>query len=320
MRWMIMLAVILFTACNQGNRQNTGTGTGPSAPEAPVFSADSAYAYVEQQLAFGPRIPGTPEQEACAAWLTGRLQGLADTVYVQRATVIAPQQRSLPCINIIAAFNPAAKRRILLLAHWDTRPYADKEAGGGNKKFDGADDGASGVAVLLEMARQFHAQRPETGIDILLTDVEDYGESKVEASYCLGAQYWAKNPHIPGYKADYGVLLDMVGGQNSAFYYESYSRQFAFPQAKMIWDVANRSGFSDFFRYEDNGAGAEDDHYYINTIAKIPTLDIIATQPNGNFMPHHHTTKDNISVINRRTMQAVGQTLLNVIYGQPFNY
>lgn len=315
-----LAAIVLFAACNQGRQQGTQTGTDKTTVEAPVFSADSAYAYVEKQLAFGPRIPGTPEQEACAAWLTAHLKSLADTVYVQRTQVIAPKQRSLPCINIIASFNPAAKKRILLLAHWDTRPYADKDAFDKKKKFDGADDGASGVAVLLEMARQFHGKKPAAGLDILLTDVEDYGESGVEASYCLGAQYWAKNPHIPGYKADYGVLLDMVGGRNAAFYYESFSKQYAFPQAKMIWDVANQCGFSDFFRYEDNGAGAEDDHYYINTLAKIPTLDIIATQPNGNFMPHHHTTNDNIAVIDRRTMQAVGQTLLNVIYGQPFNY
>lgn len=316
----MLAAIVLFAACNQGKQQGTQTESDKTTSEAPVFSADSAYAYVEKQLAFGPRIPGTPEQEACAAWLTAHLKAFSDTVYVQRTQVTAPKQRSLPCINIIASFNPAAKKRILLLAHWDTRPYADKDAFDKSKKFDGADDGASGVAVLLEMARQFHAKKPAIGLDILLTDVEDYGESSVEASYCLGAQYWAKNPHIPAYKADYGVLLDMVGGRNAAFYYESFSKQYAFPQAKMIWDVANQGGFSDFFRYEDNGAGAEDDHYYINTLAKIPTLDIIATQPNGNFMPHHHTTNDNIAVIDRRTMQAVGQTLLNVIYGQPFNY
>lgn len=320
MRRMIILAAITFAACNQGDRQGSQTDNGSGTAAAPAFSADSAYTYVEKQLAFGPRIPGTPEQEACAAWLTAHLKTFADTVYVQRATVTAPKQKSLPCINIIASFHPAAKKRILLLAHWDTRPYADKDAFDKNKQFDGADDGASGVAVLLELARQFGLEKPSTGIDILLTDVEDYGESGVEASYCLGAQYWAKHPHIPGYKADYGVLLDMVGGRNSAFYYESFSRQYAPAQMKMIWDVGNRSGFSDYFRYENNGAGAEDDHYYINTIANIPTLDIIATQPNGNFMPHHHTTNDNIAVIDRRTLQAVGQTLLNVIYGQPFNY
>lgn len=320
MRRTVILVAVAFAACNSGNRGNTQSGTTAGKVDAPAFSADSAYAYVEKQLAFGPRIPGTPEQEACAAWLTAQLKSLADTIHVQRTTVIAPKQKSLPCINIIASWNPSAKKRILLLAHWDTRPYADKDAFDKTKKFDGADDGASGVAVLLEMARQFHAKKPATGIDILLTDVEDYGESGVEASYCLGAQYWAKNPHITGYKADYGVLLDMVGARNSAFYYESYSKQYAFPQAKMIWDMGNASGFSDFFRYEDNGAGAEDDHYYINTLAKIPTLDIIATQPNGNFMPHHHTANDNIAVIDRRTLQAVGQTLLNVLYGEPFNY
>lgn len=321
-RMLVLAAVVLFAACNQGNRPDNSTQSAEETTKsnAPDFSADSAYAYVQKQLAFGPRVPGTPAQEACAQWLISNMQQLADTVYIQRATVTAPKNKKLPCINIIASFNPAAKQRVLLLAHWDTRPYADKNTGAKDQKFEGADDGASGVAVLLEMARHFHAQKPSAGIDILFTDVEDYGESEVENSYGLGTQYWANHPHIPGYKASFGVLLDMVGAKNAGFYYESYSRQYAMAPNKMIWDMGNKSGYSDYFRYEDNGAGAIDDHYYVNTIIKIPTLDIIATQPNGNFMPHHHTTDDNINIIDHKTMKAVGQTLLNVIYGDPFNY
>lgn len=313
----LFAAIIWMAACQQqGKQQEQQQENKP----VPAFAADSAYAYIERQLAFGPRIPGTPAQEAFAAWLTEWMKTVADTVYVQRTTVVAPKDKKLPCINIIASFNRSAKQRILLVTHWDTRPFADKDAYDKTKHFDGADDGASGVGVLMEVARHLKAQQPGTGIDILFTDVEDYGTSGVQGSYCLGAQYWAKNPHTPGYKADYGILLDMVGGRNAAFYMESYSRQYAYSQMKMFWDVANQSGFSDYFRYEQNGAGAEDDHYYINTIANIPTFDIIATQPNASFMPHHHTTNDNIAVIDRKPLQAVGQTLLNVLYGEPFNY
>jgi aminopeptidase-like protein len=115
----------------------------------------------------------------------------------------------------------------------------------------------------------------------------------------------------------------MVGGRNSSFYMEGNSKQYAFSQMKMFWDVANSIGYSDLFRYEEAPGGPAfitDDHAYVNTLAKIPAFDIIATQPKGDFMPHHHTSNDNMSVIDRKTLQGVGQTILHVIYGEPFNY
>lgn len=320
MRRLILLAAITFAACNNSN-QNTEEKQ--ATVNAPAFSADTAYAAIQKQVAFGPRIPGTPAQEACAAWLISYFSNLADTVYVQRTKVIAPGKKELPCINIIASFNPAAKNRVLLFSHWDTRPFADKDAFDKKKQLDGADDGASGVGVLMEVARHLHARKPATGIDILLTDVEDYGASDVADSYCLGTQYWAKNPHIKGYTAQYGILLDMVGGRNSSFYMEGNSKQYAYTQMKMFWDVANSIGYSDLFRYEESPGGPAfitDDHFYVNTLAKIPSFDIIATQPKGDFMPHHHTSNDNMSVIDPKTLQGVGQTILHVIYGDPFNY
>ena len=215
-------------------------------------------------------------------------------------------------------FNPAATQRLLILAHWDTRPQADQDAFDKTKTLDGADDGASGVGVLLELARQFHQQKPSIGVDLLMTDVEDYGVSEEENSYCLGTQYWARHPHVPGYKANYGILLDMVGGRGTQFFMEGASQQYALGPMKAFWDVANKIGYSDYFRYESNGAAITDDHVYVNTIANIPTFDIIALQANGNFAPHWHTQNDNMSVIDRHTLQAVGQTLMQVIYAQPF--
>lgn len=286
----------------------------------PVFQTDSAFDYTAKQVAFGPRIPKTPAQEKCASWLIAKLKPLADTVYIQRTTVTGPKNTPLPCINIIATFNPEATQRILLLSHWDTRPHADQDAFDRTKQLDGADDGASGVGVLIEVARQLHTQKPNIGIDILLTDVEDYGISEEENSYCLGTQYWAKNPHVNGYKANYGILLDMVGGRGSQFFMEGGSQQYAYGPMKMFWDVANRLGYSDYFRYENIGAAITDDHVYVNTIAKIPTFDLIALQQNGNFVPHWHTSNDNMTVIDKRTLQVVGQTILEVIYRQPFEY
>jgi hypothetical protein len=317
---------LLMTACQQTTKTNQSQDSAKAQQsaaanvKAPVFEADSAYAYTAKQVGFGPRIPNTPAQKKCADWLIQELKPLADTVYVQTTTVIGPKHVSLPCINIIATFNPEAKQRILLLSHWDTRPNADQDAFDKTKHLDGADDGASGVGVLLETARQLHAQRPKAGIDILLTDVEDYGISEEENSFCLGTQYWAKNPHVRGYKANYGILLDMVGGRGSQFFMEAGSQQYAYGPMKLFWDVANRIGYSDYFRYDNIGAGITDDHVYVNTMANIPTFDIIALQQNGNFVPHWHTQNDNIGVIDKRTLQAVGQTILEVIYRQPFEY
>lgn len=316
---------IFAAACDTNTKPKGDTTTTTTKPananvKVPAFNADSAYAYTAKQVSFGPRIPATPAQTNCADWMISELKPLADTLYVQRTNVTIPGNKSVPCINLIATFNPDAPQRILLLAHWDTRPHADQDAFDKTKQFDGADDGASGVGVLIEIARQLHAQRPTAGIDILITDVEDSGVSEDENSYGLGTQYWAKNPHVKGYKANYGVLLDMVGGRGSQFYMEGISQQYAYGPMKMFWDVGNRLGFSDYFRYENNGAGITDDHVFVNKIAMIPTFDLIAMQPNGNFVSHWHTTNDNMQVIDKRTLQVVGQTILEVIYAQPFEY
>jgi len=319
-------AALFAYACNNNSTKTPDNGTDTASKKAvssvnvPVFNVDSAYAFTAKQVSFGPRISGTPVQNKCADWLIQQFKPLADTVYVQHTTVTGPKGKQLPCINIIATFNPDAKQRILLLSHWDTRPHADQDAFDKTKQFDGADDGASGVAVLLETARELHAQKQSVGIDLLLTDVEDYGVSEEENSYCLGTQYWAKNPHVKGYKANYGILLDMVGARGSQFFMEAGSQQYAYAPMKMFWDVANRLGYSDYFRYENNGSAITDDHVYVNTMANIPTFDIIALQPNGNFAPHWHTQNDNMSVIDKRTLQVVGQTILQVIYAQPFEY
>ena len=320
---LLLFAGACHPAAQQNNDNSATTTTTVNTANVPVFQADSAYNYTAKQVAFGPRIPNTPPQEACAAWIIGTVKPWADTVYVQRTTVSGPHKEALKCINIIASFNPAAKQRLLVLAHWDTRPHADQDTGvNKNKVFDGADDGGSGVAVMLEVARHMHEKKidPNVGVDFLFTDVEDYGVSELPDSYCLGTQYWAKHPHVAGYKANYGILLDMVGGKGSTFYMETTSKDKAYPQMKMFWDVANSLGASDYFRYDDKGSQIDDDHVYVNSMAHIPTFDILAWQESGNFAPHWHTTNDNMKVIDKATLHAVGQTLLQVIYTQPFSY
>ncbi len=273
------------------------------------FRADSAYAFIQKQVDMGPRVPGTPVQSKCAKWLEEKLTQYTDKVYVQR-TDVEVSGKSLPCINIIGSTSPELSNRVLLVAHWDTRPWADKEDK--SLPMDGADDGASGVGVLLEIARVAQSQLPNIGVDILLVDVEDYGNSETPDSYCKGAQYWAANPHVEGYTAQTGILLDMVGGKGSVFYEEMYSKGFAQQIINEVWNTAHRLGYGHYFSYSQ-GMGVTDDHYYINEIAKIPTIDIIGASQPQDFPTYHHTTADNMSNIDPNTLKAVGQTVLQVL-------
>lgn len=320
---LILLIALAGTACHNQQREKEAETPAQTAPvNVPAFNADSAYAYVAKQVSFGPRVPNSKAQENCAAWLIAQMRAFADTVTVQRTTVTGAGNQPLRCINIIGHFNPGAKTRILLLAHWDTRPFADGNGDTKNQPFDGADDGASGVGVLLEIARQLKQQRPDIGVDILLTDVEDSGAEGNDASWGLGTQYWSRQAKAKGYRAQYGILLDMVGGRGSHFYIDGASNQYAGPQAEMVWNTANSSGYSDYFRYENKGAIAiTDDHVFVNQLTGIPTLDIVALRPNQQsddiFPPWHHTTGDNMSIIDKNTLKAVGQTILQVIYSNP---
>lgn len=310
----------LWAGCGHEETQQGTSGNAPQAAQVdkPVFDADSAYHYVAAQVAFGPRVPGTPAQKNCAAWMQAKLKAYCDTVYRQEATVKAGNGVPLPCINIIGAINPTAQKRILLLAHWDSRPWADQDTKGQGQPILAADDGGSGVAVLMELARQIKSKPlpKELGIDILFTDVEDYGKSEWgDGSYALGTQYWARNPHVPGYKADFGILLDMVGARNAVFPLEGISTKYAHDAQQRVWAAAGKAGYSSFFPYTE-GATITDDHVFVNEITGIPTLDIInLSSANGTaFAAHWHTHDDDMPIIDKNTLKAVGETLLQVIY------
>jgi hypothetical protein len=313
------IASILYSCHNRSsNEESQNNVTSNKTPVSVAsFDADSAYAYVKKQVDFGPRIPNTPAHERCANWMIAKMNLFADTVTVQR-TRVSVRGKDYNCINVVGHFNPQASTRTLLLAHWDTRPFADADKATQDKHFDGADDGASGIAVLLEIARQLHAKKTTIGVDILFTDVEDAGIDGDDGSWGLGTQYWSKQAKASGYHAQYGILLDMVGGKGAHFYRESLTKQYAGPQSTMVWNVANSIGYSDYFRYTDLGdIGITDDHAFINKITGIPTMDIIALQGNGDFMPWHHTIHDNMSIIDKNTLKAVGQTVLQVLYTNP---
>jgi len=289
--------------------------------KAPDFDADKAYQFIADQVAFGPRVPSTPAQKECANYLEEKLKEFGAVTIRQEAKVTAFDSSKLDMINIIGQFQPEKEKRVLLFAHWDTRPFADKDPDESKhyQAIDGANDGGSGVGVLLEVARQLQKQPTDVGIDIIFFDTEDYGspnwvEDGEYTDWCLGSQYWAANPHVPNYNAEYGILLDMVGGKDAVFPREGTSLYFASSEVRNIWKRGRALGYGNYF-VKDNAGQTTDDHLFVSRDANIPSACIVEfhtdTQNYGTF---HHTHDDNMDVISTETLKAVGQTLLEVIY------
>lgn len=319
-----MLAALAIASCKPDKPKTTDKTEDTAKTEqpqkaAPVakpdFSGDSAYMYVQKQVDFGPRVPGTPAHAKCAQFLYSEMKKYADNTILQQGQARTYDNTNITIKNIIGEFNPEAQNRIMLFAHWDTRPFADEDTKDQDKPILGANDGGSGVGVLLEVARQLSIKKPDWGVDIILFDAEDWGKSDVEDSYCLGSQYWGKNPHKKDYTANYGILLDMVGASNATFLMEGISKQIAPQVLDKVWTSANQLGYYGKFLYRDYG-GITDDHYYVYKHRQIPCIDIIHVQPGGGFGSFWHTHNDNMSVIDRSTLQAVGETLLKVVYSE----
>jgi hypothetical protein len=323
----MLLSTILFS-CGNNNEENTDdkdTIVKVKNTTAPEFNKDSAFAFVKAQTDFGPRVPGTPANEACAIYLKETMSAFADTSFIQRGKVRLYTGEIVDCKNIISVFDAENTSRILLCAHWDSRPYADWDEDEANhrKAIDGADDGASGVGVLMEIARLISKKKPNVGIDIIFFDVEDYGEPQdaqgkgKENAWALGSQYWSRNPHKPGYFAKYGILLDMVGASDAVFSKEGFSTTYAPTIVEKIWNIGQKLGYEKYFVDKESGY-VTDDHYYINTIIGIPTVDIINRNPDNpsGFGNHWHTMNDNIDVIDPNTLKAAGQTVLEVIFSE----
>ncbi len=282
-----------------------------SVPEA---HPDSLYAFVVQQVRFGPRIPQTPPHQRCGDWIVKKFRSFGLKVIEQKAVVKDYRNQNLTIRNIIAAYQPHLKQRIILCAHWDTRPFADRDSLKKHAPVPGANDGASGVAVLLELARLIAKDTLPFGIDFICWDAEDMGLHDVENSFCLGSQYWARHPHVPGYRAQYAINLDMVGAKDAQFPQEGFSRFYAPELVEQLWSTAQTIGYGHYFIYYE-GAEIIDDHYYLNTLANIPSVNIIHRIPGKEtFFPQWHTTKDDTTIISKETLKAVAQTLLYFLY------
>lgn len=321
--WMAALAILSSCGPEKPDAPPTPTKVVAPLPATPLFDQDSAYAFVARQVAFGPRVPGSKAHQQCGDWLVAKLKEYGAEVTEQTGQVTVYTGQKIPLRNIIASWRPEVKDRILLFAHWDTRPFADKDDERRNEPIDGANDGASGVGQLLEIARHLADKQHGPGVDILFTDVEDYGrpsgtmgmdENSVD-TWALGAQYFAKNPHVPGYTARFGILLDMTGARDALFYRESLSMQMAPSIVNRIWKTAATMGYGDRFINETKYFVGTDDHVPINRHLRIPSADIIQYDPSTKgFGTHWHTHADNMDVIDKETLGIVGRVVLEVVW------
>lgn len=318
--WTVLLLALLFS-CGKTSEKAQNNQVLQDFKPVPAFNPDSAYAFIQKQVDFGPRVPNTPEHKATGQWLMDKFLGWGLEVQGQRFTAKAYDGKELDLTNIIASYKPELKKRILLAAHWDTRRMADKDSQRIDEPIDGANDGGSGVGVLLEIARVISESGGlNVGIDFILFDGEDDGKPNHAQGggndsnwWCLGSQYWAKTPHEPGYSAFYGILLDMVGGKGARFYKEGVSVQYASGIVNKVWGYGHHLGYSDFFQMRESHA-ITDDHIPVNEVANIPMINIIDYSPDYGFGHYHHTHADNMEIIDPRTLKVVGETVLFTIY------
>ena len=317
-----LIFLITIISCNSKQEKVT-IKKSKTRIEVPNFNSDSAYFFVERQVSFGPRVISSKAWDQCSKYLTNKLESYGAKVIVQQAPVTTYDQKKHTLRNIIGSYSPEKNNRIALFAHWDSRHVADYDTINTSKPILGANDGGSGVGVLLEIARNINLKNPKIGVDIIFFDAEDYGQPEnskfptMNDSWCLGSQYWSKNPHKQNYFAKYGILLDMVGGKDAEFWQEGISSYYASNIIKKVWDIAHNIGYSNFFIYKKSPQ-IMDDHYYVNTITGIPTIDIIEYDPfsKTNFNKHWHTHADNMNNVDRETLKAVGQTVMRVIYSE----
>lgn len=330
------LLVIALIAANvlpmlKSGQNNTDGPEEDAVAVGPDFNADSAYVFCEQQCAIGPRAMNMEGHEKCVEWIKEKFKEYGCKVITQKAALKGYDGTVLNATNIMAQYRPELTTRILLAAHYDSRPWADNDPDEANwkKPILAANDAASGVAVMMEIARLLSS--PTTphptstiGIDFVCLDAEDWGtpqwaEDQTDSgdTWALGAQFFAKN--LPeGYEARYGIVLDMVGGRGLTFYKERTSLQYAPAIVNKVWKAARTVGYGSFFPDEEGGY-VTDDHLPLNQYASIPTIDIVSYSPDcpqSSFGPTWHSMADNMQNIDRATLKAVGQTIVQVLWSE----
>ena len=290
-----LAAVSLLAACERVSERPAVVST--------AFDGEAALGYVRAQLDFGPRVPGTEGHRRAGDWITAQMRARADTVYEQRWTHVTVDGDSLPMRNIVASFRPDAEQRVLYLAHWDTRPFADRDPDPVRAKQPvmGANDGASGVALLIALADVLRATPPAVGVDLLFVDGEDYGDFTPgkDQDVLIGSRYFAKNLPSPGYRPLYGVLWDMIGDADLRIMQEQYSLDRAPEVVARVWQTAQAMGRGDVFVPRSAGA-ITDDHLPLLD-AGLRVIDVIDLE-----YPAHHTAEDTIDKVSAESLKAVG--------------
>ena len=319
----LCLSFLALGSCKNQKTTNENVATENVEVTQIQFNADSAYASIVKQCNFGARVPNTPAHEKCGDYIVTEMKRKGLEVTEQRVKQRAWNGETLHTRNIIGSYNPDAAKRIVIGAHWDSRPWcdADPDSSRHHEPVMAANDGASGVAVILELARLLPELAPTYGVDFVCFDSEDYGapywagdKAPDDGSdWCLGSQYWSQHPHVANYRAEYGILLDMVGGQDACYRYEGFSMKYAQRYVMRLWDAAQRVGAGKLFVQKEGGY-ATDDHVPMNEIAGIPTVDVIpfVEGPNA-FGKTWHTTNDTPEFISKETLKGVGQTVIQML-------
>jgi hypothetical protein len=319
----IALAAVVLSSCREEQKVETKpTYILLEKANTPKFDAENAYRMVAKQVEFGPRNPGSEASVKTKQFFETELKKYADEVILQNFSYTGYDNEKLQLTNVIAKFNPKAQNRIFICAHWDSRPRADQDKNDKNKELPipGANDGASGCGVLLELARIMKQQKVDYGVDLILFDGEDYGKEGDLNNYCLGSKYFAAN--IPdGYKPSFGILLDLVGDKDAFFRKEGNSLQVLPEVVNMVWNIADKLNAKTFIDAE--GHAIYDDHIPLNQ-AGISTIDIIDSDLVGantsdERRKYWHTQKDDMDNISKETLQQVGNVLTNLIYSLKIN-
>lgn len=312
----IILLLFAISGCGS-DRDNSSKNTQTKSVVkeqiiVPKFDGKISFEYLKKQTDFGPRAPGSKAHNECLNYLNVEISKYADKVSLQEFSHQGYNGEILKLTNIFSSFNEKANTRILLLAHWDSRPRADQDPDLHKRSLPilGANDGASGVAVLMEIARQLKAKQPAIGIDILFTDGEDYGKEGDTKNYLLGARYFSKNLP-PGYKPVFGILLDLVGDAQLELLKERYSIDYAPNIVELVWNTARDLGIEQF--RDDVQNWVMDDHLPLNDVG-IPTIDIIDFNYPDASNRYWHTSEDTPDKCSPESLEAVGKVLLHVIY------
>jgi hypothetical protein len=285
------------------------------------FVGDSALSYARQQVAFGPRVPGTPQAQRAGDWIVQMMKARADTVIEQRWTHTTADGKQLSMRNVLARFKPDLPQRILYLTHWDTRPTADLDPFLGNRgdPIPGANDGASGVGLLIALGDALAQTPPNVGVDLLFVDGEDYGKN-FEAPYTdvlIGSQYFAEHLPSADYRPIFGVLWDMIGDAELNILQEGNSLRQAPEVVSRVWQKAAELGYEEYF-IPRQGHDVTDDHVPLLNkglrVIDVIDLDYGPLGPDGVASPnYHHTMQDTIDKISAKSLQIVGDVALSLL-------